>query len=114
MLLMPVLRQKLGAAGRLLHVFCEESGRVSYKPYREASNKLMTVIQTYCAQAAPGSVVEVASIDEAYIQLHVEATQHRARMDDGAALAREIRAQCESVVHELSLLLFFMLIAGLL
>ena len=49
--------------GKVVHVHTEEGYRVSYGPYRDASSRLMRVLEGLpCA-----AVVERASIDEAFI-----------------------------------------------
>ncbi|WIA21172.1 hypothetical protein OEZ85_005479 [Tetradesmus obliquus] len=63
-------RVLLSAAGGLLvHVFTEPDGRVSYRPYREASAALMRLLSSGLPPAAAScvAVVEKASIDEAYL-----------------------------------------------
>lgn len=98
-------RQRLAAAGgKLVHAFQERDGRVSYRPYREASAAMMALLKSGGAAGAaadggggggsaagsssgcwgvPGVrllVVERASIDEAFVLLatHAAAAQVRA------------------------------------
>ncbi|KAG2487735.1 hypothetical protein HYH03_013733 [Edaphochlamys debaryana] len=60
-------RRLLAAAGgRLVHVYCEDGTRPSYRPYREVSAALMRLLR---GLLPPGAVLEKASIDEAYMQL---------------------------------------------
>jgi nucleotidyltransferase/DNA polymerase involved in DNA repair len=49
--------------GVLAYVHVEEGGRISYKPYREASAKFFAMLNNL----EPASVVEKGSIDEAFI-----------------------------------------------
>jgi nucleotidyltransferase/DNA polymerase involved in DNA repair len=49
--------------GRVVHAYCEEGARVSYRPYREASGALMRLLRRF----VNARVVEKASIDEAYV-----------------------------------------------
>lgn len=51
--------------GRVAHVHTETGGRVSYKPYRAASARLLHLLKSLTWAA----VVEKASIDEAFILL---------------------------------------------
>ncbi|PNH03652.1 DNA polymerase IV [Tetrabaena socialis] len=58
-------RRLLAAVGgRVVHVYCEDGTRPSYKPYREASAALMRLLRSLLPA---GAVLEKASIDEAYI-----------------------------------------------
>ncbi len=76
--------------GRMVHVHTTATSRLSYKPYRVASDALMTLLR-----ALPGaSVVEKASIDEAFL---LPALTDAADADDGGlraavALAAAARA----------------------
>ncbi|KAF6250789.1 hypothetical protein COO60DRAFT_739178 [Scenedesmus sp. NREL 46B-D3] len=71
------------AGGVVVHVFTEPDGRVSYRPYREASAALLRLLS--CGLPSPASacvaVVEKASIDEAYllVALHANARQPPAK-----------------------------------
>jgi nucleotidyltransferase/DNA polymerase involved in DNA repair len=81
--------------GRLVHVHTTATSRVSYKPYRQASEALMALLR-----ALPGAaVVERASIDEAF--LLPAAAAAAAEDDDGGlraavALASAARAAAAS------------------
>lgn len=52
--------------GHVTHVHVEEGYRISYKPYREMSERLMALLETFTLAA----VVEKASIDEAFVLCH--------------------------------------------
>ncbi|GLC39768.1 hypothetical protein PLESTF_000884600 [Pleodorina starrii] len=52
--------------GRVVHVYCEDGTRPSYRPYRETSAAFLRLLR---GLLPPGGVMEAASIDEAYIQL---------------------------------------------
>ncbi|KAG1669570.1 hypothetical protein FOA52_006343 [Chlamydomonas sp. UWO 241] len=73
--------------GSLVHVFCEDGHRVSYRPYREMSQALMRLMKSFPASA----VVQKASIDEAYISM-VQQPDSSASVATGVRLAEEIRA----------------------
>eukprot|EP00051_Salpingoeca_urceolata_P008770 m.108755 g.108755 ORF g.108755 m.108755 type:complete len:625 (-) comp15935_c0_seq5:1464-3338(-) len=72
-----LLRQNGGAQ---YHVFTLPSGRVSYRPYREASERLHETIKAQF----PGCEYEVASMDEAFVEIGCD--------DDDEALRERIQA----------------------
>ncbi|KAF8054947.1 Poli [Scenedesmus sp. PABB004] len=61
------------AGGRLVHVFTEPDGRVSYRPYREASAALLRLLRGLPPPAG-GLVAEVerGSIDEAFLAVRLD------------------------------------------
>jgi nucleotidyltransferase/DNA polymerase involved in DNA repair len=65
-------RALLKAAGGLVaYVNVEDGGRISYKPYREASAEFFALLE----RMDLASVVEKGSIDEAYILCRIETTR---------------------------------------
>eukprot|EP00730_Choanoeca_flexa_P003227 TRINITY_DN11333_c0_g1_i8.p1 TRINITY_DN11333_c0_g1~~TRINITY_DN11333_c0_g1_i8.p1 ORF type:complete len:449 (+),score=65.94 TRINITY_DN11333_c0_g1_i8:60-1406(+) len=75
--------------GRLLHVYCDPSGRVSYRPYRQRSQAMVALLRSLLS---PEDVIEVASIDEVYI---LRKGQSPAQVTDFVA---HIRQQCQESV----------------
>ncbi|EGD75655.1 hypothetical protein PTSG_12635 [Salpingoeca rosetta] len=82
-------RVLLPRGGHVLHVFTERlSGRVSYRPYRRASKQVMDAIRSGLTKQ---DLLQVASIDEAYIKLGTSDTSTALRV------AKAVQRACYSL-----------------